>query len=109
MAAEISATGTFTDMSTVLNAARSNKIGNEPRLEGAIGTAPGGTGINLDALKTMETIEFPEVTQFINLVAQAYGLLFWPAAHLVYITLKGFIQGKSDTVLGDSNGARVYP
>lgn len=109
MSATISSTGTFTDLSSVLNAARSNLIGNEPRLEGEKGVAPGGLGINLETLKTAEGIELPELTQFINIVAAATGLLYWPAAHLVYIALKGHINSKSDTPLGDSNGARVYP
>ena len=83
-------------------------IGNEPRLEGAKGDAPGGLGIDLEVLKTAEGIELNEITQFIDLVATAYGLLHWPAAHLVYIALKGHINGKSDTPIGDSEGSRVF-
>jgi hypothetical protein len=108
MPATISSSGTFTNLSTVLDAARSNAIGNEPRLEGAKDLFAGGLGINLEVLKTMEGVQLDELRQFIQLVANAYGLLFWPAAHLVYILLKAYIQTKSDTVLGDERGTRLY-
>jgi len=109
MAATLSATGTWTNLSTVLDATRSNLIGNEPRLEGAKGAAPGGLGVNFDVLKTMEGVEFPELKQFIQLVATQYGLFYWPAAALVDFFLRALKSTKSDTVLGDENGARVFP
>ena len=108
MPATISATGTFTDLSTVLDATRSKAIGNEPRLEGALGTAPGGLGINLEVLKTAEGLEFNELVQFIDLLAVQYGLLHWQAAHLLHILLGAHMRTKSDTVLGDSRGSRLY-
>ena len=109
MGATLSATGTWTDLSTVIDATRSNAIGNEPRLEGQKGAnTPGGLGINFEVLKTMEGVEFPELDGFINLVATQYGLLYWPAALLVYEFVKTKFQTKSDTVLGDSNGSRTY-
>ena len=108
MAATITSTGTFTDLSTVLDATRSKVIGNEPRLEGEKGTAPGGLGVNFEVLKTAEGVDLPELGQFITLVAQAYSLLYWQAAALVAILLRGHMATKSDTVLGDANGSRVY-
>ena len=108
--ATISATGDFTNLSTVLNAARSNAIGNEPRLEGEKGSAPGGLGINLEVLKTPDGVKFDELRQFIELVAAAYGLLYWPAALLVYEFVKTEVQGhRTDTLLGDSaTSPRLY-
>ena len=108
MSATISATGTFTDLSTVVDATRSKMIGNEPRLEGEKGTAPGGLGMNLEVLKTAEGVELPELNQFIDLVAQAYSLLHWQAAALVAILMRAKMATKSDTVLGDPNGYRIY-
>lgn len=108
MPATIAATGTWTSLSGVLDATRSKMIGNEPRLEGEKGSAPGGLGTNFDILKTAEGIEFNELDQFIDLVAQQYGLLHWQAASLVHIFLKAHLATKSDTVLGDSRGSRLY-
>ncbi len=108
MPATISSTGTFTDLSTVLDATRSKAIGNEPRLEGAKGTAPGGLGIDLSSLKTAEGVEFSELKQFITLVAVAYGLLYWQAVALVDVFLRALKQTKSDTVLGDEFGSRLF-
>lgn len=108
MPAEITATGTFTNLSTVVDATRSKMIGNEPRLEGAKGSAPGGLGMNLEVLKTMEGVELPELNQFIDLVATAYDLLHWQAAALIHILMRAKMATKSDTVLGDTNGTRLY-
>lgn len=109
MPATITSTGTWTNLSTVLNAARSNAIGNEPRLEGEKGPAPGGLGINFEVLKTREGVEFPELEQFIQLVATQYGLLYWPAVALVDFLFRALKQIKSDTVLGDySSPDRLY-
>lgn len=106
--ATITATGTFTPLPGVFDATRSNAIGNEPRLEGEKGTAPGGLGINLEILKTMEGVEFPELNQFIDLVATAYGLNHWSAALFVQYLMRAKMATKSDTVLGDPNGARIF-
>lgn len=108
MAATVSFTGTPTNLSTVLDAARSKLIGNEPRLEGAKGIAPGGLGINLEVLKTLEGVEYPELKQFIQLVATSYGIFYWQAVALVDFFLRALKQTKSDTVLGDENGSRVF-
>lgn len=108
MPADISATGTWTDLSSVFNATRSNMIGNEPRLEGEKGVAPGGLGVNFEVLKTHEGVEFPELKQFIQLVASQYGLLYWPAVALIDFLMRAEKMTHSDTVLGDSNGSRLY-
>lgn len=108
MPATISATGTWTNLSTAFDPTRSKAIGNEPRLEGEKGTAPGGTGLNLEVLKTMEGVEFNELNQFVELVAVQYGLLFWQAALLVQFMVRALMATKSDTVLGDSNGSRLF-
>ena len=108
MAATISATGTFTALPGVFDAARSNLIGNEPRLEGEKGQAPGGLGLNLDVLKTMEGVEFSELKQFVQLVQVAYGLNFWSAALLVQYLVRALFMTKSDTVLGDEGGSRLF-
>lgn len=109
MPADLTATGTWTNLSTVLDATRSNAIGNEPRLEGEKGVAPGGLGVNFDVLTTREGVEFPELKQFIQLVATQYGLLYWPAVALVDFLFRALKQTKADTVLGDENGARIFP
>jgi hypothetical protein len=109
MPATISSTGPWTNLSTVFDADRSKLIGNEPRLEGAKGAAPGGLGVNFDVLKTMEGVEFPELKQFITLVAVNYGLLYWQAVALVDFLFRALKQTKADTVLGDESGARVFP
>lgn len=108
MPATISATGTWTNLSTVFDATRSKAIGNEPRLEGEKGPAPGGLGLNLEVLKTMEGVDFPELVQFIDLVATQYSLLHWQAALLVQYLMRAHMATKSDTVLGDSNGSRLF-
>lgn len=103
MPATITYTGTWTDLSSVFNAARSNMIGNEPRLEGPKGSAPGGEGINLEILKYRDGVKLDELRQFIELFAQQYGLLYWPAALAIYLLVKTEVQGhRTSTLLGDS-------
>lgn len=106
--ATISATGTWTALPAVFDATRSKMIGNEPRIEGEKGIAPGGLGMNLEVLKTMEGVEFPELNQFIDLFATQYGLLHWQAAAMIGFLMRAKMATKSDTVLGDSNGARFF-
>jgi hypothetical protein len=115
MAATISASGTWTDLGNVFDATKSKEVGNEPRLHGpdAIGsTGPqaGGLGINLQDLKTVDGVIFPEFKQFIQLVATQYGLYFWQAAVLIEITLKAllFTQRSGGGSVGDETGNRVY-
>lgn len=108
MAATITATGTWTNLSTVFDPTRSKMIGNEPRLEGEKGSAPGGLGINLEVLKTMEGVEFNELDQFIDLIATQYGLLHWQAALFLQYMVRAHMQTKSDTVLGDTHGSRLF-
>lgn len=108
MPATITGTGTWTDLTGVFDTTRSNATGNEMRLEGVKGVAPGGLGANFEVLKTMEGVDFPELVQFIDVVAAQYGLLHWPAADFLYQMLKAHVQTKSDTVLGDSTGRRTF-
>ena len=108
MPATISATGTWTDLSTVFDATRSKVIGNEPRLEGAKGDAPGGLGINFEVLKTMEGIAFNELDQFIDLIAVQFSLMHWQAAALLAFFMRAHMATRSDIVLGDSHGSRLY-
>lgn len=115
MAATISATGTWTDLGNVFDATKSKEVGNEPRLHGAdatgsTGPQAGGLGINFQDLKTIDGVIFPELKDFIQLVANNYSLYFWQAAVLVELTLKAilFTQRSGGGSLGDETGTRVY-
>lgn len=98
----VAISGTLTDLSSVVNAARSNLIGNEPRLEGAKGAAPGGSGLNFEALKGRDGLQFDELRQFIQLVATNLGLHYWAAASLVQMLLNAHMEShRTGTLLGD--------
>lgn len=84
MAATISASGTFTALAGLTG--MDAKI-NQPNI----------THIDLEALKTAHGVVLPELHQFIQLVADAYGLLFWQAAGLVDVLLKATMNSEGPT------------
>jgi hypothetical protein len=106
----VTLTGTVTPLTTLFDATRSNMIGNEPRLEGAKGTAPGGTGLNLETVKRRDGVQLDELRQFIEQIAIATGLLYWPAALLISTLLKAELAShRTGVLLGDAaSPSRTY-
>src|SRR5947207_3299389 len=93
MAATISSTGTFSTI-TGLDVTKSNATGNHPN----------AIGLNFESLKNAEGVQFDELRQFIQLVATAYGLSFWPAAGLVSFFLRALFASGELTLADSSDG-----
>src|SRR5688572_13624531 len=105
----ITITGTWTDLASagVFDAAKSKEVGNEPRIHGADSlVGPGGSGINLESLKTRDGVELPELTAFIQAFATANGLFYWQGFVLLEQVMKA-MHGNQRTgaLLGDAASA----
>jgi len=103
----ITITGTWTDLSSVFDAAKSKEVGNEPRIHGAdSGVGPGGTGINLEVLKTRDGVELPELTAFIQAFSTANGLFYWQGFVLLEQVMKAMHGNqRTEVLLGDALSA----
>jgi len=95
MGATLESTGTWTAIS--FNTTKASKTeANVPNLE----------DINLESLKDADTghVTWPELDQFVQLVADGYNISHWSAAKLVAILIGNKMRGWVPDV-----GSRTYP